>query len=166
VVADVRFLRASLAELPDLQPHRPLQLLPPVEEPQRADGLVTWVRRLFAPVVAAGATLALVGAVGTASPGAFQQVGSDFGADAGAERATELEAQPSAAGAPAAAPGDDTEIMTLATPGAEEDGDEAGDASGTTLPAERSPWPMVLFTGVALALGALLLRWIVMPRAG
>jgi hypothetical protein len=34
------------------------------------------------------------------------------------------------------------------------------------LPAERSPWPMVLFTGVALMLGAALLRWIVVPRAG
>ena len=36
----------------------------------------------------------------------------------------------------------------------------------TTLPAERSPWPMLLFTGVALIVGALLLRWIVVPRAG
>jgi hypothetical protein len=34
------------------------------------------------------------------------------------------------------------------------------------LPAERSPWPMVLFTGVALMIGAALLRWIVVPRAG
>jgi hypothetical protein len=34
------------------------------------------------------------------------------------------------------------------------------------LPAERSPWPMVLFTGVALMVGAALLRWILVPRAG
>jgi hypothetical protein len=34
------------------------------------------------------------------------------------------------------------------------------------LPAERSPWPMVLFTGVALMIGAALLRWIMVPRAG
>lgn len=166
VIADVRALRASLAELPDLRPHRPLQLLPPVDDPARSDGLVTWVRRLFAPVVAAGATLALVGAVGTASPAAFQDVASDVGAEAGAERAAEMEAQASAAGEPAAAPDDDNEIMTLATPGAEDDGGEAADAYADSLPAERSPWPMVLFTGVALALGALLLRWIIVPRAG
>jgi hypothetical protein len=36
----------------------------------------------------------------------------------------------------------------------------------TALPAERSPWPMVLFSGVALLVVALLLRWIVVPRAG
>jgi hypothetical protein len=41
------------------------------------------------------------------------------------------------------------------------------DASRTTeLPAERSPWPMVLFSGVALMVGAALLRWILVPRAG
>jgi hypothetical protein len=46
-----------------------------------------------------------------------------------------------------------------------EDGSEAaGQARG--LPAERSPWPMVLFTGLALVIGALLLRWILVPRAG
>ncbi len=166
IVADLRFLRASLAELPDLQPHRPLRLLPPVDEPERADGLVTWVRRLVAPVVAAGATLAIVGAVGTASPAAFEGVAGNFDAQGGADQAAEMEAQPSVAGDRAAAPGEDNEIMTLATPGAEESGDEAADASASHLPAERSPWPMVLFTGVALALGALLLRWIVVPRAG
>lgn len=167
VVADVRALRASLADLPDVRPHRPLRLLPPVEEPAHGDGLVTWVRRLFAPVVAAGATLALIGAVGTASPTAYDGLATDFGADGGAERAAQLEAQPSAAGGqPAAAQEDDGEIMTFSTPGAEMDEDAAADADGSSLPAERSPWPMVLFTGVALALGALLLRWIVVPRAG
>lgn len=44
------------------------------------------------------------------------------------------------------------------------DGDEPSIASD--LPAERSPWPMVLFTGVALLIGAVLLRWILQPRAG
>jgi hypothetical protein len=38
--------------------------------------------------------------------------------------------------------------------------------SRETLTVERSPWPMVLFTGVALMIGALLLRWILVPRAG
>jgi hypothetical protein len=169
VIADVRALRASLADLPDVRPHRPLQLLPPVDEPVRSDGLVTWVRRLFAPVMAAGATLALVGAVGTASPAALESVSMDFGAGEAQERTADSAAQPSAAGeAPAEAGADDNEIMTLATPGAEAAGDEeaSADPFANALPAERSPWPMVLFTGVALALGALLLRWIVVPRAG
>jgi hypothetical protein len=32
-------------------------------------------------------------------------------------------------------------------------------------PADRSPWPMVLFAGVALMIAALLTRWILAPRA-
>jgi len=45
--------------------------------------------------------------------------------------------------------------------------DEQGDREAMTqLPVERSPWPMVLFTGVALMVGAALLRWILVPRAG
>jgi hypothetical protein len=34
------------------------------------------------------------------------------------------------------------------------------------LPAERSPWPMLLFTGVAVMIVAGLLRWVLVPRAG
>jgi hypothetical protein len=68
-VAELGALRASLAELPDLQPHRPLQLLPPVADmPARADRVGGWARRFFAPMLTAGAALALVGIVGTASP--------------------------------------------------------------------------------------------------
>jgi hypothetical protein len=40
------------------------------------------------------------------------------------------------------------------------------DTAPTTLNAERSPWPMVLFAGVALMIAALVLRWILVPRAG
>jgi hypothetical protein len=47
----------------------------------------------------------------------------------------------------------------------EDDAADDGEAL-TALPAERSPWPMVLFSGVALLVVALLLRWIVVPRAG
>ena len=38
------------------------------------------------------------------------------------------------------------------------------DLTASTTP-ERSPWPMVLFAGVALVIGALLMRWILVPRA-
>jgi hypothetical protein len=36
----------------------------------------------------------------------------------------------------------------------------------TQAPADRPIWPMVLFTGVALMVAAVLLRWILVPRAG
>jgi hypothetical protein len=58
---------------------------------------------------------------------------------------------------------------------AEEDERAAADPSGDAfalestreaLTTERSPWPMVLFAGVAVMIGALLLRWILVPRAG
>ena len=44
--------------------------------------------------------------------------------------------------------------------------EDSDQPSRETLTVERSPWPMVLFTGVALMIGALLLRWILVPRAG
>ena len=44
-VAELGALRASLAELPDLQPHRPLQLLPPVAEPRRPAPIASVVGR-------------------------------------------------------------------------------------------------------------------------
>ncbi len=44
--------------------------------------------------------------------------------------------------------------------------DFARDSAEDALFAERSPWPMVLFAGIALMIGAALLRWILVPRAG
>ena len=68
-VAELGALRASLAELPDLRPHRPLQLIPPVPDvPASADRVGGWARRFFAPMLTAGAALALVGLVGTTNP--------------------------------------------------------------------------------------------------
>ena len=59
LVEELGALRASLAELPDLRPHRPLRLLPEVEpSARRVDRLGGWARRLFAPVLTAGAALA------------------------------------------------------------------------------------------------------------
>jgi len=185
-------LRASLADLPDLRPSRPLRLLPeaypvPVTRPS-GDRWGDWARRIFAPLVTAGATLALVGLVGTTmqplTVGIFQNVGNtlEAGGDAAAPEAGEV---------PAAGEDDGTDGGTqpLATADgaggvAAEGNDGGGDSDPasvesaeqrastddhealTTLPAERSPWPMLLFTGVALIVGALLLRWIVVPRAG
>jgi hypothetical protein len=69
IVRDLTALRSALAELPDIAPSRPLVLLPPARESVTfADRLAGAVRRTFAPALTAGATLALVGAVGTFSP--------------------------------------------------------------------------------------------------
>ena len=81
LLAELTTLRAILAELPDFAPSRPIQLVPPVEEPLSA-GSVGWARRLFAPVFAVGASLVLVGAVGlTLAPSTmeiFQNVGENL----------------------------------------------------------------------------------------
>ena len=183
LVDELGALRASLAELPDLEPSRPLRLLPPAAEPSTDAGMGAWVRRLFAPALTAGAALAIVGLIGTASP-ALQGMASGGGdsfqeAGTGADRdyATESGADAGASEAPAAAPDE-----ANASAGIQEFGETertaAEEASAapfvaednasrvTELPAERSPWPMVLFTGVALMMGAALLRWILVPRAG
>ena len=196
VVDDLTTLHAALADLPDLAPPRPLRLLPPVEPApaSAADRLGGWARRFFAPVLASGAALALVGAIGTAAPalpGAQSAGGPQTGA--GDQRVTQQaeEPQPSAvvdagaseaaAGAPAAeaAPSAATTADTLAygSPLSSEaaggtDVNDYARESGTdedqsldAIAAERSPWPMVLFTGIALMVGALLLRWILVPRS-
>jgi hypothetical protein len=195
-VTELGALRASLSELPDLRPSRPLQLVPALEPDAEApaaaaDRLTGWVRRTFAPVMAVGATLALVGLVGTTmgptTSSIFQNVGAelDGGGDAGEPVAAPAGEEAQGGGAAASA-----EVRPLTTSGSvldygtEDDGTDTSElqssgaaqrdeASGfddsdalTGPPAERAPWPMVLFGGVALVIAGLLLRWIVVPRAG
>jgi hypothetical protein len=86
LVGDLGELRLALAQLPDLPPSRPLQLVPPVAEGAAAGG--GWLRRMAAPVMAAGAAMAVIGAVGfgavalggMAASGAaiFQNVGDNL----------------------------------------------------------------------------------------
>jgi hypothetical protein len=57
-------LRAALAELPDLTPSRPLQLVPPVAAPPQPAGWRVTFRRAFAPVAVGGMVLLLVGGIG------------------------------------------------------------------------------------------------------
>jgi anti-sigma factor RsiW len=174
LVADLGALRATLADLPDLRPPRPLRLLPEAEPAPDAGG---WIRRLFTPVLTAGAALALVGLVGTTAPifsgaasGAYQDAGNEL-AGATDDRQEAMESA-----APAYAPGGDSEespaIQSLSSDSAsgrtnDTDGSGGADnAADQAPPAERSLWPMVLFTGIALMIGAALLRWILVPRAG
>ena len=173
LVAELGALRSSLAELPDLRPHRPLRLVPPVAEQSPADGAARWIRRFFAPALAAGAALAMVGLVGTAAPaldgmasgGISQDAGTNLAAPAaeadGAGRDTDV---PQGSDAAFEAAGD--EESTTSEEGRDAADTERFETLEGDLPAERSPWPMVLFTGVALMIGAALLRWILVPRAG
>jgi anti-sigma factor RsiW len=192
-VAELGALRASLAELPDLRPHRPLQLLPPVPdmEPSRVDRVGGWARRFFAPVLTAGAALALVGLVGTTVPLAGPTAQSDSGA---APLDAAVEAQPAAtaadgrdltdysagaaSGSPAAGPesaagdGDGAEapLVTQSLESQDQrlslDDDTGADEQQAAPTEERSIWPMLLFAGVAIMIAAGLLRWIFAPRAG
>ena len=183
VVTELGILRSSLAELPDLLPSRPLQLLPPVADtanaPMGTDGFATWVRRLFAPIATAGAALALVGVVGTAMPSLGGMAASGGAAPAEALRGDEAAASDTltfeAAGGSAAAAGSPAAIPGVAESGTSDAAapadvgqvrEDDNDRMTAELPAERSPWPMVLFTGVALVVAAAVLRWIVVPRAG
>ncbi|HEY8170029.1 MAG TPA: hypothetical protein VIH24_02885 [Candidatus Limnocylindria bacterium] len=167
LIDELGALRASLAELPDIAPHRPLRLLPEVaaKEPDR---LGTWARRVFGPLMAIGAAFALVGMVGTVAPSLGGLPASAGGQErdvasiaAGAENG--LEEPEYAAG------GLSSDTARPATQNGEDDDGVASvpdEVELVTTDPERSPWPMVLFTGVALLIGAALLRWILVPRAG
>jgi hypothetical protein len=162
VVDDLRLLRTALTELPDLRPSRPLRLVPAVEaDATRDDRLAGWVRRIFGPALAAGAAIAMVGLVGTTAPIID---GMASGGDQAAQELSGAAASPDtmAEGEPAPAARDDDGSTTGAPDR------EAVDTNGVAsdLPAERSPWPMVLFTGMALMIGMAMLRWILVPRAG
>lgn len=181
-VEELGALRASLAELPDLHPHRPLQLLPPVTEPapSRVDRVGGWARRFFAPVLTAGAAIAMVGLVGTTAP--LIASSAQSGAPDSIEEAQgEEQAEPSAhrganeilGGAESTGEGP-TSADSDGRAGAEEPAqyqpfaqdDDGTDSEQFALTDERSIWPMVLFAGVALMVAAALLRWILAPRAG
>ena len=180
-VAQLSGLRASLAELPDLRPHRPLQLVPPVEDPapSRVDRVGGWARRFFAPVLTAGAALAMVGLIGTTAPlvGPASQGAAPDTAEMAAPDATDQRLSNDGAveldsgGAAGAGSGESAEEQSDVQPLQSEadvstlDTTENGGEEQTSAPtAERSVWPMVLFTGVALMVAAALMRWILAAR--
>jgi len=184
LVSELGVLRMALGDLPDLRPSRPLQLLPPVDADRGVDRLGGWARRFFAPVVAAGAALALVGTVGTAAPvldqmasggaggggadsGAVQELLEPAGSAAREEPAT-LDAGAESFGSDgdvAASPFTDQKSSESRDEGAPADQENArGEALPPSISDERSPWPMVLFAGVALMVAAAGLRWILVPR--
>ena len=228
LVDDLRSLRLALTAMPDpaVTPPRPLRLLPTVEPRPAtfADRVGAVIRGAFAPVMTAGAALALVGVVGTsgitgnfaASGPAVQDAaataedGQEEGftaaelltptpaaeapapdAAAGAEGAAtdQPETQPYQVGPLSADETADPDLLDRMTeeqparvaPPVERAGPQdpradtaSGDASAgdraasaepaTDVAADRPIWPMLLFSGVALMVAALILRWIFQPR--
>ena len=177
-IADLQALRASLAELPDLRPHRPLQLLPPVPDvPARADRVGGWARRFFAPMLTAGAALALVGLVGTTVPilgsgssGAQLDTGP-AAMEQGREVPAASDQENTFGGAAAGDNGSQAPEPGEAQPlqseeGAEPVANSGGETAPLTATDDRPIWPMLIFAGVAIMIAAALLRWILAPRAG
>ncbi len=127
-----------------------------------------WVKRLFGPVMAAGAALALVGMVGTVSPSLS---GSMAAGGAEEHRVTATDSDAYARTSEAAAPAVGGESLGSGDglqgepPNEGEPDADNSSTSGDVTDVERSIWPMLLFTGVAVLIGAALLRWILVPRA-
>jgi hypothetical protein len=185
VLDELGALRSALAELPDVAPSRPLRLLPPVADAPAAAGAGGWMRRLFAPVMTAGAALAIVGLVGTALPlsqgqadgmalsDVSQELSAESGEPAGAEGFSAPSQRETLSGGASASDDqsgvpDGAEVSPLEAANGQDPADGAGepDVARTSASQERPIWPMLLFAGVAILVGAPLLRWILVPRAG
>ena len=190
-VRELRVLRSALAELPDLVPSRPLQLLPPVAEPRPAAGWRITFRRAFAPLAVAGMVLLLVGGVGAtgalgpADAGAFFQR-LQFAAPAAMEAATgqpeetaadagmapdEL-ASPEGSRAQIGAMATDTPRAADATAAPAESVPEVTGESDTSRDGElamvedRAGWILAALAGIGLLALALILRRSAAPPTG
>jgi hypothetical protein len=175
MVDDLRQLRTALAELPDLVPSMPLQLVPPVPGLARREAASGgWLRRLAGPVMAAGAGLVLVGAVGASGVMNGFSVGMGSAAAPSAADQAEQSGEGEAAGLPTSAPRAPSSIRDRAgylagkTPAPSSRlslGDTGSTASEnaqkTAVPAGRasdssagsvsiSPWGLLLLAGAVL----------------
>jgi hypothetical protein len=169
LVRELTELRSALAELPDLAPSRPLQLLPPVAEP--AAGAGAWWRRLTAPALAAGAGLVLVGAVGFS--GVLGGVaGGLAGGPTSASQEGDGRSESVASGEPGMLPSDSTDYAAeTAEPVPGYDAGPPGDESARNAPVlnvdpDQLPWLVVMGSGGVLVGAALALRFAREPRAG
>jgi hypothetical protein len=179
MVADLQQLRSALAELPDVAPSRPLQLVPPVAAPTPAGGGI--LRRLAGPFMAAGAALLLVGAVGAGASGIIPGSGGAFpGAAAASAGGAEVDTttEGSAAGESPAFlnnqgsqasdhPVPTTRDHIASAPSTAEEGAAPPAVSRVDdgVPqAAMSPWLVVLFAGLGLLFAGVAFR--VVARAG
>jgi hypothetical protein len=188
LVDELSILRGALAELPDLAPSRPLRLIPPIAEPAMPAARGSWLRRLTAPAMAAGAALVLVGAIGIgASGGAIGFFGKAASLDS-AHAASPSEAgrfPVAGGGSPSLTPRDNTagspralgsnvpQSLSSAAPqpttprpsATASTGRNAYEGTGSAGGPEQ-PWLTLLIAGAALFVISTALRFSLSPRAG
>ncbi len=169
LIEELGTLRVALAELPDIAPPRSLQFIPPVRDAHARQPMGLVVRRLFAPLMAVGILLAVVGGVGVAgslagslgsaapardtAAGMFQTLGAEPGATAGPTLGALI---PSTTGGA-------TRENRPASPGADALGAEgrstdAGAGAGAPRAERVGAWPILVVLGVALLISAAGLR--------
>ncbi len=172
IVEELSVLRSALSELPDLTPSRPLQLLPPVPEPAQR-GASAWLRRLVAPVVATGAGLLLIGAVGTAGLLGRVSLFSAAGASPGRETSATDSAFGPVANPPASPGSQGTGSLAAGSPSGSPRQRAVDDTTGKgtdggppAAPAPAAPWNVLLIAGAGFVLTGVLLRYSLEPRAG
>lgn len=157
VVEDLLSLRMALAQLPDMAPPRPLRLLPGVSDRAPAASLGGFARRLFAPALVAGVVLIAAGGIGTYVDRGIPFLTSATGA-------ASFEAFGEAPAAPAAAPSD---LATSADSAAGGRRVPTGARQAAAEPVNGDAlWLAILAAGIALVLSALIVRFVVQPRAG
>jgi hypothetical protein len=157
VVDDLFGLRAALAQLPDVTPSRPLRLLPSVAAP-RTTTFGGFARRLFAPAMVAGLVLMVVGGIGTYATHGFPGLGAASGpalynAEDGRQPAVPAAGVPS--GEAVTGGGGDSRDQT-SEPRHPEPGHQPFEI----------PWPALLAGGLLMIVAAVVLRFVVQPRAG
>lgn len=183
LTADLRQLRAALAELPDIAPAH----LPRFELPREAaavpapaarataggasrGGFMENLRRALVPAMVAGAALALVGAVGTSGYLDSLAQGGAAGLPVAVPEAADMDSSAGGSGAGedggggstaaaipfATTPEDTSEILASGTDEArsERSGEGHDPAAGGAEPL----WIVLLVGGVAIVAGALVLR--------
>jgi hypothetical protein len=184
LVDELSLLRGALAGLPDLAPSRPLRLIPPVPAPTARR---SWLRRLTAPAMAAGAGLVLVGAIGIgasgevggflsgAGPAALEAAGShDARSSDSAGVPAGLGGSPSASSGRTAYGSSDNsgslEPRSLSFSAAPSPTPIVGGGDGTehlsTTSSPEQPWLTLLIAGAGLFGVSTALRLSLSPRAG
>ncbi|MEP7040335.1 MAG: hypothetical protein ABI864_02055 [Chloroflexota bacterium] len=189
LVDELSFLRGALAGLPDLVPSRPLRLIPPVPAPAVGSG-GGWLRRLTAPAMAAGAAIALVGAVGIGATGPlgglfgqaasaiFENVGENLqgaGAPESEATASDNAYMPGVKGSPTPSSDDtrgSTDSASASKPPTAQFSPEASPSGSDTTEhvnrdsSDQQPWLTLLIAGAGVFVVATALRFTVSPRAG
>jgi hypothetical protein len=188
LVDELSILRGALAELPDLAPSRPLRLIPPIAEPAMPAARGSWLRRLTAPAMAAGAALIVVGAVGFGASGgaiglfgksaSLESAHSPSASGAGAfpvagGASSSLTPKDNAGGSPAAFDSNVPRSLASAAPQPTTPRLSATDSTrrntyeGTGSPGgPEQPWLTLLIAGAALFVISTALRFSLSPRAG